>query len=517
MHLSSADYYIHSLPGLPSNVTIRQYSGHIPLDDQHGTNLFFWLVTKQEFQSKDRLVIWFNGGSMDGVFMENGPYRPRKDLQLDINPYSWHKYASVLFVDQPVGTGFSYSESKSNVHDLPSVARDMRLFLKKFMQIFPEYSNSEIYLAGESYAGVYIPYIAKEFVDASEKPNTDFKVNLAGLALGNGWIDSYTIYMSYVEFAEKYNLMSGESLEQAKQYTKECDLEYKKYGEKIKYDKCEKIFSTILDSSIQIDKAGNKTCLNIYDKRLRDPYPQCGMAWPPILPYVYSYLKRKDVVKAIHAEKKPTEWIECDNTVLTSLERDRSNSSHLLLPDLLKKMRVLFFVGDEDTLCNRIGLEHTIERMTWNGKKGFQDTPQFFWKIENKSVGLWQEDRNVTYARIFHGSHMLAVDNSLEAFDMMNRFMGIENTSSASEILTASAVISKLEHNKNGESTGTVANLFWVVGVIAVLGLFATYFVHRQRRRSARKPVIEEEALMFSSELEPIRTESNEPESLHDN
>ncbi|KAI8056630.1 Alpha/Beta hydrolase protein [Syncephalis plumigaleata] len=410
MALTAADYYIHSLPGLASNITVKQYAGHIPLDDWAGSRLFFWLITRQEFQTKERLVIWFNGGPgcMDGLFMENGPYRPRADLQLDINPYSWHTYANILFVDQPVGTGFSYMENGDGVHDMLSAGKAMRIFLEKFLNVFPEYKQSEVYLAGESYAGVYIPYIAKEIIDANEHTNaTSKQINLAGLAFGNGWVDGYMHYMTYVEFAEQYNLLQGDTLEKAKNLTKECDLDYKLHGERIKYDSCDKIFNVILETSIHVDKSGNKTCLNVYDKRLRDPYPECGMAWPPILPHVYAYLKRKDVVKAIHAENKTTEWTECDPQVATSLEKDKSLSSHLFLPDLLKKVKVLFFNGDEDTLCNRVGTERTIERLTWNGQKGFQNAPQKWW--------------NLTYARIFNGSHMVSVDKARETFDMINR------------------------------------------------------------------------------------------------
>ncbi|RKP27726.1 Alpha/Beta hydrolase protein [Syncephalis pseudoplumigaleata] len=264
--------------------------------------------------------------------MENGPYRPRADHQLDINPYSWHTYANVLFIDQPAGTGFSYAERGSGVHDIPTAAKAIRIFLGKFFKVFPEYEQSEVYLAGESYAGVYIPYIARELVDASERPGTDFRVNLAGLAFGNGWVDGYM----HVGARGKDMSIAARNL------TRECDLDYKRYGERIKFESCDKIFDVILNASIQMYvAAGNKTCLNIYDKRLRDPYPECGMAWPPILPHVYSYLKagaglRKDVVKAIHAEGKPTQWTECDNNVMTSLNDDRSKSSHLVRAPLAR-------------------------------------------------------------------------------------------------------------------------------------------------------------------------------------
>ena len=53
---------------------------------------------------------------------------------------------------------------------------------------------------------------------------------------------------------------------------------------------CEELMDIILEQSLQ-NENGKETCINIYDYKLRDVYPDCGMKWPPILPYMYSYLR----------------------------------------------------------------------------------------------------------------------------------------------------------------------------------------------------------------------------------
>jgi carboxypeptidase C (cathepsin A) len=53
----------------------------------------------------------FNTG-MDGVFVENGIFRMKDDGSLVENPFSWNHNAHMLYLDQPVGTGFSFGDEK---------------------------------------------------------------------------------------------------------------------------------------------------------------------------------------------------------------------------------------------------------------------------------------------------------------------------------------------------------------------------------------------------------------------
>lgn len=76
--------------------------------------------------------------------MEIGPYRVKKDGTLRLQDGSWDEFANVLFVDQPVGTGFSYVDTDSYVHEMDDMANQMVSFLKGFFEIFPEYKHTEV-------------------------------------------------------------------------------------------------------------------------------------------------------------------------------------------------------------------------------------------------------------------------------------------------------------------------------------------------------------------------------------
>ena len=76
--------------------------------------------------------------------MEIGPYRVREGGKLAYNDGSWDEFANVLFVDNPVGTGFSYVDTDSYVHELKDMADQFLVFLEKFFTIFPEYSHDDV-------------------------------------------------------------------------------------------------------------------------------------------------------------------------------------------------------------------------------------------------------------------------------------------------------------------------------------------------------------------------------------
>ena len=85
-------------------------------------------------------------------------------LQHDFSRSSWlsnklglEHEADLLF--QPVAVGFSYTEGQAVVNT-PDAAIDVYAFLQLFMKSFPEYSANEFNIAGESYAGHYIPKYA---------------------------------------------------------------------------------------------------------------------------------------------------------------------------------------------------------------------------------------------------------------------------------------------------------------------------------------------------------------------
>lgn len=83
---------------------------------------------------------------MDGALMEIGPYRVKPDGNLRYSDGSWDEFANVLFIDNPVGTGYSYVDTDSYVHELKEMAEQIVTFLKDFFRMFPEYEDNDVSL-----------------------------------------------------------------------------------------------------------------------------------------------------------------------------------------------------------------------------------------------------------------------------------------------------------------------------------------------------------------------------------
>lgn len=144
---TAADYFVHSLPGAPEPL-LKMYAGHVEITPEHHGNMFFWLAKNKHLADRPRTVLWLNGGpgcsSMDGALMEIGPYRVNEDGTLRYNDGSWDEFANILFVDNPVGTGFSYVDGDSYVRDLNEMAAQMVTFLEKWFALFPEHMHDDV-------------------------------------------------------------------------------------------------------------------------------------------------------------------------------------------------------------------------------------------------------------------------------------------------------------------------------------------------------------------------------------
>jgi carboxypeptidase D len=250
--------------------------------------------------------------------------------------------------------------------------------------------------------------------------------------IGNGWISGVDQYTSYIPFMKEAGLLQegSKAEENANRQLKACTEALNDGGKKkVDVRACE----TIMMGLNRDLRSGDNQCWNVYDVRLKDSYPSCGMNWPPDLTQVTPYLRRDDVIKALNiSPDKKTGWRECNDQVNRAFDAAHSKPSKTLLPGLLSQMPIILFSGDKDLICNHIGTENLIENMNWNGQKGMSSAPVRDWTFDSEPAGQWQTARNLTYLRFYNSSHMVPFDYPKRAQDMLHRFMGLDTTKTGS-------------------------------------------------------------------------------------
>ncbi|KAK7685691.1 hypothetical protein QCA50_011035 [Cerrena zonata] len=183
------------------NVTFpfaRNFAGNIPVDRPNHPNntLFFWAFEKENGsltanagESNEPWGLWLNGGpgssSLIAALFENGLLQIQNDYTIAANNWSWNQLADYVWIDQPVGVGFSTVDSDGYVKDEDQMATDFFGFLANLVKVFPSLQNRPLYITGESYAGTYIPYLVKAYFGMTNPP-----VKLAKFVIGDGTLNT---------------------------------------------------------------------------------------------------------------------------------------------------------------------------------------------------------------------------------------------------------------------------------------------------------------------------------------
>ncbi len=161
-------------------------SGYIEVNATTGRNVFFILSRALGVASGSApLLFWYQGGpgcsGLGGFFQEHGPVGPSSGGGVEYRTLNWNAFANVVFLESPAGVGFSYSKAPYTPSD-SSTAQDNVAFIRGFMQRYPEFASTPIWLTGESYAGTYVPLLAREL---TRNPASILHDQLAGFMVGN--------------------------------------------------------------------------------------------------------------------------------------------------------------------------------------------------------------------------------------------------------------------------------------------------------------------------------------------
>ncbi|GMM29757.1 carboxypeptidase C [Martiniozyma asiatica (nom. inval.)] len=400
----------------------KQYSGYLDVESED-KHFFYWFFESRNDPKNDPVVLWLNGGpgcsSLTGLFFELGSSAIDENLNPVFNPYSWNSNASVIFLDQPVNVGYSYSSQ--SVSNTVAAGKDVYAFLELFFNQFPEYKDLPFHIAAESYGGHYVPVFASEILS-----HDDRSFDLTSVLIGNGLTDPLNQYPEYEKMAcEPKKSGDKKVLEDA-----ECDAMLENLPRCLSFiESCydsDSVFSCV-PAAIYCNNGQigpyQKTGRNVYDvRKMCEGSSLCYKG----LEYIDSYLNQDVVKEMLGAEVETYQSCNFDVNRNFLFAGDWMKPYHKNVIDLLEKeLPVLIYAGDKDFICNWLGNKAWTNELPWSGKEDFVDakTVPLFSDDGKTQIGEVKNSEYFTFARMFDGGHMVPYDQPEASLTMLNRWL----------------------------------------------------------------------------------------------
>ncbi|KAF2492862.1 alpha/beta-hydrolase [Lophium mytilinum] len=431
------------IPDVPFDIG-ESYAGLLPISDDpdETRELFFWFFPSTNPNPGEEITIWFNGGpgcsSLSGLLTENGPFVwDAGTLAPTPNPYTWVNLTNMVWVEQPVGVGFTQGT--------PNITNEVEL--------------------GLEFIGFY-----KQFVETFDVHK--WKTN-----------QQQVVQLAYVEYWNKLFYLNETFLEEMREHNEFCN--YTQYMDKyLTFPPPQEPFPVLPDPYASEDYTCDQfdnfyaailavnPCYNIYHitETCPHPYSVLGIVntgdYDP--PGATVYFNRTDVQKAIHAPVG-TNWMQCtdinvfgdgENSNYSRADTSLGPAQNGVLARVIEYTNnTIIGSGNLDMLLNTNGTLLAIQNMTWNGKQGLQEypgTPLYApyhpetnggFPAGAGEIGFWGLERGLTFYQTQLAGHELPQYTPGVAYRMLEILLGrIENFSVVSDFTTQSG-------NYTGNST----------------------------------------------------------------
>nr|CAD1837307.1 unnamed protein product [Ananas comosus var. bracteatus] len=412
--VSSGRSIITSLPGFDGPLPISLETGYVEVDEENGVQLFYYFIESERNAQEDPLMLWLTGGpgcsAFSGLVYEIGP------LSFDVegyteglptllyNPHSWTKVSSIIFLDSPVGTGFSYSVLEEGYNSSDTKAVDQILiFLKKWFVDHPEFKSNPLYIGGDSYSGLIIPAVTLEIAN-SKKLSEETLLNLKGYLAGNPVTDKEFDNGARVPFAHGMALISDELYECTKGIN----------GGHILEPNCE--FASPHPFTVSAKRR----------KMLAKQSEELSLLTSSIPTYcrTYGYLLSKywadnDTVRAalgIHKGTVPS-WKRCNFDLPYTKDIWSAVVCHLKVTT--KGYRALVYSGDHDFVIPFLGTQAWIRSLNFSVVDEWRP-----WSVDGQVAGFTRSySNNLTFATVKGAGHTAPEYKRKESLSMLERWL----------------------------------------------------------------------------------------------
>lgn len=429
------------------NINYNMYTGYIEIAPNN--YYFYWFFGNRDGNASAPLILYTNGGpgcsSMEAATTENSPlnlvqisescdaYPSGCDYTSSFsnNPYAWNAHANLLYVDNPRGVGYSYGLGPPTTSTVMA-AQDMLSFLLEWYPHYPELVPNKLVIAGESYAGHYLPAWSlailehNSAVSSASSPSQSFKINLAGVLIGNGWIDT-TLQddASLARWAQRSNMVPPDWIPPSQASNADDDD------------------ASNPDSLHAKMRAYIGYTPNEYDVRQR------LITCPGCMGYNYTawtlFFNRTDVRSALgvcQSTDYPGFAVAAQGCLPSMIagqtydKSDKFNYTAAIAQVLASGVQVMLYYGMQDTVCNYVGGEAVVASIPWSEQQTFNSIPYTDFALAGATVGSIRSLAGLSFMLVEGSGHMVPQDQPATSAAIVEYFLAKLGTKPAASRLT---------------------------------------------------------------------------------
>ncbi|KAG6496146.1 hypothetical protein ZIOFF_043994 [Zingiber officinale] len=398
---------VRRLPGQPP-VGFRQFAGYVTVNESHGRAIFYWFFEAADNATHRPLLLWLNGE------------------------------ANLLFIEAPVGVGFSYTNTSSDLNNIGDkfTAEDSYIFLLNWFKRFPQFKSHDFFIAGESYAGHYVPQLSEKIFDENKRASPEDFINFKGFMIGNALLDDDTDQTGMIDYAWDHAVISDQVYHDVKSNcnfsdensTDACNAALDAYYAVYDIIDMYSLYAPVcLDSAASASGISTKNghFISGVAPKLASRHSQWHQKPTGYDPCAYyyteAYFNRGDVQEALHANVSgsiPYNWTHCSDVI-----NYWNDSPASILPVIRKLVdggvRVWVYSGDADGRIPVTATRYTLRKL---GLKTVQEWTPWY---DRQEVGGWRivYDQGLTFVTIRGAGHEVPTFAPRQARQLVRAFL----------------------------------------------------------------------------------------------
>lgn len=397
---------------LTEKIGFPSYAGFFTVDEKYNSNLYFWYFPPLSGNPNAPVVLWLQGGpggsSLFGLFTELGPLIAKKD-GFALRKYHWALNNHLIFIDNPVGTGFSFTNNDNGYcTDESCVARGLFNSLQQFFTLFPSLRKNMFCISGESYAGKYIPALALEIHNQNANGGDDL-INLQCLAMGNAYCDPVN-QIDYGNYLYQHGLIDDNQLNVFEKLQRDIVKEIKKKN----WEQADILMDKLMDGELtNFSYFKSYTGFSDYYNFLR-PENDDDMS-------IFTNLLQNDKLRrSVHVGGLP---FNSGEEVQIHLAYDILKSVAPYIEELLCHYRIMFYNGQLDIIVAYPLTENFLRNLNFTSANEYKKAKRNIWRVGNDIAGYYKKAGNLTEVLVRNAGHMVPHDQPKWALDLITRFI----------------------------------------------------------------------------------------------